>query len=89
MDSRSDVYLHSGVLEDYEQILQLRPQALGLLHRYGITACLLHRGLPLGTLLAATDGWRKVYGDDNCEIFALSDHGALAGSTLNSAKVSH
>ena len=89
MDSRSDVYLHSGVLEDYAQILLLRPEAFGLLHRYGITACLLHRGIPLGTLLAATDGWRKVYVDDVSEIFAQNDQATPAGPITKNATVRH
>jgi hypothetical protein len=69
IDTRADIYQYSGVLADYVQIISLRGNPLLLLQRHGIKACLLHRNAPLGTLLAASPGWRRVYEDKISVIF--------------------
>jgi hypothetical protein len=63
IDSRNEVYVPSGVYLDYLRIMQLHPDALELLHKYGVESCLLEREAPLATLLAASPDWELAYGD--------------------------
>ena len=63
MDGRSELYEREGVLGDYLQIMNIRPDALSLLEKYGIRSCLLERDEPLGTVLSALPDWQRVYED--------------------------
>jgi hypothetical protein len=69
IDGRADIYEYGGVLADYVQIISLQGNPLLLLQRYGIKACLIHRDAPLGTALAASREWRRVYEDKISTIF--------------------
>ena len=86
IDGRADVYEHGGVHSDYLRIIDLDQQALWLLRKYGIRACLIRRGTPLATLIGALPDWKQVYADDVSVIFVLPDgqrqaRGAAVGST--------
>jgi hypothetical protein len=63
IDGRADIYESGGVLPDYLSIMRLEPNALQLLKKYDVGACLLAQGAPLGTLLAGMPGWERVYQD--------------------------
>jgi len=69
IDGRADIYDYGGVLSDYMSITLLKPEALALLRKYGVEACLLQRDVPLGTLLAASPGWEQVYADEVSALF--------------------
>jgi len=70
IDGRADIYEYGGVLADCVRIESLEGDPLLLLQKYGIKACLLHRGVPLGTLLATSPDWQRVYEDKISTIFA-------------------
>ena len=63
IDGRADIYDYSGVLSDYMHVMLLKPDALSLLSKYGVDACLLQRDAPLATVLAALPDWEQVYAD--------------------------
>src|ERR1700722_19103285 len=69
MDGRSELYERGGVLPDYVEIEDIRPDALSLLQRYGFQSCLLNHDAPLATLLAALPDWQKVYEDSTSILF--------------------
>ena len=69
IDGRADVYEDGGVHSDYLRVIDLDRQALSLLRKYGIEACLIRRGAPLATLLTAVPEWQLVYGDDISVLF--------------------
>jgi hypothetical protein len=62
-DGRNDLYERTGVLTDYGSIARVAPSALPLLRAYNVQSCLIERDEPLGTLLAASSEWEKVYED--------------------------
>ena len=64
IDGRTDIYDQVGVLADYGSISRVEPIALHLLDVYGVQSCLIERNEALGTLLAASPRWQKVYADD-------------------------
>src|SRR6266567_1161324 len=70
IDGRIEIYEYSGALWNYIRIAGTSPDAPSLLNSYRVTTCLLHRGTPLGTLLASNPEWRQVYSDDLSVIFA-------------------
>jgi hypothetical protein len=69
IDGRADAYEPAGVLSDYLDITRLKPDALLLLRKYGIEACLIARGAALATLLAALPEWERVHEDPVAVIF--------------------
>ena len=69
VDGRSDLYEHSGVLQDSLRIAELDSDALPLLSVYGVQACLIERDSPLATLLATQPGWKRAYSDDLSSLF--------------------
>jgi hypothetical protein len=69
IDGRADVYEHGGVHSDYLRIIDLDQQALWLLRKYGIRACLIRRGTPLATLIGALPDWEQVYADHTSLLF--------------------
>jgi hypothetical protein len=64
IDGRADIYEYSGVLADYQDMVLLKPDAMSLLRRDDIRACLLRRRAPLRNFLAALPGWKIVYEDE-------------------------
>jgi hypothetical protein len=63
IDGRADVYEYGGVLADYLSIIRLEPNAVQLLKKYDVQACLIPRNAPLGTALSAANRWERVYED--------------------------
>jgi hypothetical protein len=63
IDGRADIYEFGGVLSDYLSIMRLEPNALQLLKKYDVEACLIKQDAPLGTALAGMPGWERVYQD--------------------------
>ncbi len=72
IDGRTDIYDQVGVLADYGSISRVEPIALHLLDVYGIQSCLIERNEALGTLLAASSRWQKVYADRQSALFVRS-----------------
>ncbi len=73
IDGRAEIYESTGVLEDYIAIAGAHENALTLLRKYDIEACLIHQNTPLGTLLAFSPDWKRVYADRQSIIFARSE----------------
>ena len=73
IDGRADIYDYGGVLSDYMSMTLLKPKTLSLLRKYGVQACLLQRDAPLGTLLAASPGWERVYADEVSALFVRKE----------------
>lgn len=69
IDGRADIYERVGVLADYGRIGRVEPIALRLLDVYSVQSCLIERNEALGTLLAASPRWQKVYADDQSVLF--------------------
>ncbi len=69
IDGRADIYEYAGVFSDYLHMTRLERDALFLLRKYGVKACLLSREAPLATLLAALPEWERVYGDELSILF--------------------
>ena len=69
IDGRTDIYDQVGVLADYGSISRVEPIALQLLDAYSVQSCLIERNEALGTLLAASPHWQKVYADGQSVVF--------------------
>ncbi len=69
IDGRADIYEYGGVLSDYLSIMRLEPNALQLLKKYDVEACLIKQDAPLGTALAGTPGWERVYHDSLAALY--------------------
>jgi hypothetical protein len=69
VDGRADPYERGGSLGDYFFITKLQPGALAVLRGYGVQSCLLQRGEPLATMLAALPEWQQVYADNLSVLF--------------------
>jgi hypothetical protein len=69
IDGRADVYERGGVFADYLHISRLEPGALSVLRNYGIRSCLINRDEALGTLLAASPDWKRVYSDSVAALY--------------------
>jgi hypothetical protein len=69
IDGRADIYEYSGVLPEYLSIIRIEREALALLEKYGVQACLVRRKDPISTLLAASPEWRQTYADELSAIF--------------------
>jgi hypothetical protein len=63
IDGRADIYEYSGALADYQEMALLKPDALSVLRKNGIRACLLRRQAPLRSFLAGIPDWKIVYQD--------------------------
>jgi len=69
VDGRADFYEYAGVLADYFDITEVKPDTLFLLRKYNIQSCLIPQDAPLGTMLAALPGWKEVYKDKLAAIY--------------------
>ena len=69
IDGRADVYERGGVFADYLHISRLEPGTISVLRGYGIRSCLIELSAPLGTLLAASPDWKKVYVDNVAALY--------------------
>ena len=52
-----------GVLADFVDAINLRPNTFAIFQKYNIQSCLLAHDEPLATVLAALPDWQKVYED--------------------------
>jgi hypothetical protein len=80
IDGRADVYDYAGVYSDYFRITTVQPDALFLLHKYGVQSCLTGPGGPLAAFLAGRPDWKLVYKDKVSVIFVHSEGRASLGS---------
>lgn len=69
IDGRADVYEYAGVLQDYINLADLKPESLQIFEKYNIQACLIRRDAALGAVLATMPGWERVYVDPLAAIF--------------------
>ena len=69
IDGRGDVFEEAGVFSDYLRIVELKPDALAILRRYGIRSCLIRKESALATFLAERPDWKRVYADKLSAIF--------------------
>jgi hypothetical protein len=69
LDGRSELYERGGVLADYLEIADLKPNAIAILQKYGFESCLIKRDEALATVLAALPDWRKEYEDGTSVLF--------------------
>jgi hypothetical protein len=83
IDGRSELFEVGGVLNQYMQVMNVKPGALAVLHSYGIQSCLLDRSEPFATVLDALPDWKAVYSDHRSVIFvrrSAADPPAFAAS---------
>ncbi len=88
IDGRADFYEYAGVLEDYLDITELKPDTLFLLQKYNIQSCLIHRDGALATMLAASPGWKEVYRDKLAAIFIRRPKQSSSPSGITTARPS-
>jgi hypothetical protein len=69
IDGRADLYEYEGVLNDYMQLMMMKPGGLDVLRRYHIESCLLQKDEPLSVVLTALPDWQQVYSDKTSAIF--------------------
>lgn len=87
IDGRGDLYESAGTMSDYLHIIWIEPDALSLLEKYNIQACLISRGEPLGTLLSAIPAWKQVYHDDVSVLYARDSANTTAVNTTEQASL--
>ncbi len=63
IDGRADIYVRTGVFQDYLSISRVEFPAPFLLKAYGIQSVLMGHDEPLVTLLDASPDWQKTYND--------------------------
>jgi len=76
IDGRADIYVRTGVFTDYLKIARLEFPAPFLLNAYNVQSCLLGRDETLATLLDASPGWQKIYGDPLSVLYVRKPHPA-------------
>lgn len=89
MDGRSELYERGGVLADYLEIEDVRPDALSVLEKYGFQSCLMNHDAPLATLLAALPNWQKVYEDSTSILFVRRSGSPDLGAQSSIAATDH
>jgi hypothetical protein len=75
IDGRADIYERVGVLADYLTISRVGHATPFLLDAYGIQSCLIEREEALATLLGASPGWQKIYGDQISVLYVRRPRG--------------
>lgn len=78
IDGRADIYVRTGVFADYLHIARLDFPAPFLLKAYNVQSVLMGRDETLVTLLNASPGWQKVYGDPLSVLYVRKAHAAVA-----------
>lgn len=68
IDGRTDVYLKSGLFDDYLNLRNMYWNAPNLLDKYDIQTVLCPPGFPLMTYLTHSSAWQVVYQDRTAEI---------------------
>jgi len=85
IDGRADIYVRTGVFTDYLEIARLDFPAPFLLNAYNVQSCLLGRHETLVTLLDASPGWQKIYGDPLSVLYVRRPRPALSVNSRNDA----
>jgi hypothetical protein len=85
IDGRTEIYEPAGVLSDQITLLNLAPGSLAVLQKYKIQSCLLWRGEPLATVLAALPEWQRVYADDTSVLFVRRQSAAAPDTRATAA----
>jgi len=70
LDGRGDVFVWTGVFQEYGRWALLQEDPAILLDKYKIRFCLISKDAPMTHVLPYLPGWRKVYSDDVAMIFA-------------------
>ncbi len=83
LDGRSELYEHGGVLADFIEVVDIRPDAFSILQKYGVQSCLIQRDEPLATVLAALPDWQKAY-EDHTSILFVRRNSSQVSSAENS-----
>lgn len=64
IDSRTDIYERTGVLNDYINWLLVRTDPRNLLEKYQIDFCLLPTNIPIVRVMRLLPGWQVAYSDN-------------------------
>lgn len=72
MDGRLDLYVGSGVFQDYLTVYWTRSGMWSVLNKYRIHSCLTWRGSTMDKLLADSPHWTEAYHDPTSVIFVKS-----------------
>lgn len=83
LDGRSELYERGGVLADYIEIANIKPDVLSLLQKYGFQSCLINHDEALATVLAALPDWQKAYEDSTSVLFVRNTIPASALQSSN------
>jgi hypothetical protein len=70
IDGRGDVFVWTGVFQEYGRWATLQEDPRILLDKYKIRFCLMSKDAPMTFVLPYLTGWRKVYSDDVAAVFA-------------------
>jgi len=65
--------------------MNIKPDALSVLQKYGFQSCLLEHDEPLTTVLAALPDWQKTYEDSTSVLFVRRGGSQAPGGELSSA----
>jgi hypothetical protein len=79
IDGRGDLYERAGVMADVVNVINIKPDTLAILQKYGVQSCLLERDEPLATFLTSSPDWRQIYKDHTSVLFVRRE-GPLASS---------
>lgn len=88
IDGRGDIFERGGVFADYMQVALVRPDALSILDKYGIRACLVERDEAVSSVLSASPEWRRIYADNLSALYVRTSDQSSAqwnSSTSRSA----
>lgn len=85
IDGRADIYERTGVFVDYLNIARLAFPAPFLLNAYNVQSCLLGHDETLVTLLDASPGWQKIYGDQLSVLYVRRPRLAESVNSRNDA----
>jgi hypothetical protein len=85
IDGRADIYERTGVFADYLKIARVNFPAPYLLDAYNVQSCLLGRSETLATVLDASPGWQKIYGDQVSVLYVRRPR-AAGENAVTSAK---
>jgi hypothetical protein len=82
IDGRSELYERGGIWPDFLEVMDVRPDALSILRKYGIQSCLIEHDEPLATFLSALPTWEKAY-EDSTSILFIRRNGSQGSVALS------
>lgn len=89
IDGRGDLYERGGVLADYVEVANIKPDLLSMLQKYGTQSCLLEHDEPLATVLAALPDWQRVYEDQTSVLFVRRSGAPASGAEISGVAPTH